>query len=192
MSSPDLKRVPGEAGVWVLLFGDLLAFSIFFLLFTDFRGQQPHLFQIGSASLNRSIGLTNTLLLLTSSLVVAMGVRRVRESRPGAALCFRLAMLLAASFVILKAAEYAQKLSHGITPLTSDFYLYYFAFTGIHLMHVLLGSAGLFVMSRQAQAKNPSPSRVLIVECCGLFWHVVDLLWIVLFALFYVTGAKSG
>lgn len=192
MSSPDLKRVPGEAGVWVLLFGDLLAFSIFFLLFTDFRGQQPHLFLTGSASLNKSIGLTNTLLLLTSSLAVAIGVRRVRENRRGAAPCFRLAMLLASGFVILKVSEYAQKLSQGITPLTSDFYLYYFAFTGIHLMHVLLGSAGLLVMYKLAQTQNPSPSRVLIVECCGLFWHIVDLLWIVLFALFYVTGAKIG
>lgn len=192
MSSPDFKRVPGEAGVWVLLFGDLLAFSIFFLLFTDFRGQAPQIFQSGSASLNKAIGLTNTLLLLTSSLAVAIGVRRVRDARPGAALRFRFAMLLAAGFVILKVSEYAQKISQGITPLTTEFYLYYFAFTGIHLLHVLLGSAGLFVMYRQAQATKPSPSRVLIVECCGLFWHIVDLLWIVLFALFYVSGAKIG
>jgi nitric oxide reductase NorE protein len=192
MSLPDARRVPGEVGVWVLLFGDLLVFSIFFLIFTDFRGQAPHLYQVGSASLNKAIGLTNTLVLLTSSLVVAIGVRRVREGSARAARCFGLAMLLAASFVILKVFEYAQKVQAGVTPLTSDFYLYYFAFTGIHLMHVLLGSAGLFVMHSQALARNPSPSRVLIVECCGLFWHIVDLLWIVLFALFYVAGAKHG
>jgi len=186
------KRIPGEEGIWVLLIGDLLAFSVFFLIFTYYRGQSPEMFAHGRESLNKIIGLANTLVLLTSSLFVALGVRRVRDDQPGAPRLFTFALLLGGSFIVLKIFEYGQKLSAGITPLTNDFFMYYFAFTGIHLSHVIIGSVALMVMVRQAKSRPHSPTRTMIVECGGLFWHLVDLLWIVLFALFYVAGGGHG
>lgn len=187
---PEVRRIPGEGGVWLLVGGDLLAFSLFFLVFSYYRHLQPEVFEAARQTLNRRIGLTNTLVLLTSSLFVAIGVRRVLADRAGAGRMFLAAMGCGGLFIVLKAVEYGQKIAHGITPLTNDFYLYYFAFTGIHLAHVVIGSGGLFVMA-QVSRREASPTRSLIVECGATFWHLVDLLWIMLFALFYLAGGHG-
>lgn len=187
----ETKPIPGEAGIWVLIEGDLLAFSLFFLIFVYYRGQQPEIFARSHETLDGAIGLTNTIILLTSSLFVALGVRRVRAARPGAVLLFRCALACGVFFTALKAIEYGEKIGHGITPLTNDFYMYYFAFTGIHLAHVLIGSAGLIYMAVVAARRPASPTRTMIVECGAIFWHLVDLLWIMLFALFYLVGSHG-
>ncbi|WP_235037589.1 MULTISPECIES: cytochrome c oxidase subunit 3 [unclassified Novosphingobium] len=185
------RRIPGEAGIWVLIGGEMLVFSLFFLIFAYYRSQQPEVFSQSHLMLDRGIGLANTLVLLTSSLFVALGVRRVREGQPGDGTFFRAGLACGAIFAALKAAEYTAKFSHGITPLTNDFFMYYFAFTGIHLVHVLIGSGGLAYLSFVA-SREPSPSRTMLAECAGLFWHLVDLLWIMLFALFYLAGGSHG
>lgn len=184
------RRVPGEIGLWVLIGGELFAFSVFFLVFAYYRGLEPDLFQASHLRLDNGIGLVNTLILLTSSLFVALGAVRVREGRDGAALWLRLALACGALFALLKSIEYAQKIGQGITPLTNDFFLYYFAFTGVHLLHVVIGSAAL-VFAIQATAREPSSGSTLIVECAATFWHLVDLLWIILFALFYLAGGHA-
>ena len=184
------RRIPGEAGIWVLIGGELAAFSAFFLVFAYYRGLEPTVFQRGHELLDHDIGLTNTLVLLTSSLFVALGVTRVRDGRAGAVTCIRLALLCAGIFFALKLLEYVQKISGGITPLTDDFFLYYFAFTGVHLLHVVIGS-GALIFSMAVIGREPSPTRTMIVECAALFWHLVDLLWIILFALFYLAGTNG-
>jgi nitric oxide reductase NorE protein len=169
----------------------MLVFSLFFLLFAFYRSEQPEVFAGAHRMLDRSIGLANTLVLLTSSLFVAMGVRRVREGLPGETVFFRAGLACGAIFAALKAVEYTAKFSRGITPLTNDFFMYYFAFTGIHLVHVIIGSGGLAYLSFVAP-REPSPARTMLAECAGLFWHLVDLLWIMLFALFYLAGGSHG
>ena len=104
---------------------------------------------------------------------------------------FGLALVCGLGFVLLKAIEYGQKIAAGITPLTSDFFMYYFAFTGIHLLHVLIG-IGALLLAISAAARPAAPSQLIVVECAGLFWHLVDLLWIILFALFYLAGGAHG
>jgi nitric oxide reductase NorE protein len=182
------KRIPGEAEIWVLIGGELLVFSLFFVVFSYYRGLQPELFYQSHLTLNRGIGLANTFVLLTSSLLVALGVRRVQQERAGAVPLFRAALGCGIAFAVLKALEYSEKLRHGITPLTNDFYMYYFAFTAIHLVHVLIGCGGLIYMTAVAGRREPSPTRTMIAECGGIFWHMVDLLWIMLFALFYLAS----
>lgn len=184
------RRIPGEVGIWVLIGGELLAFSAFFLVFAYYRGLDTALFDAGREQLDHRIGLVNTLILLTSSLFVALGVVRVREGRPGAARWFRLALACGGGFAALKAVEYGQKVAAGITPLTNDFFMYYFAFTGIHLLHVVIGS-GALLFAIGATGREPSESRTMIVECTAIFWHLVDLLWIILFALFYLAGGHG-
>jgi nitric oxide reductase NorE protein len=186
-SSP---RFPGEAGIWVLIGGELTAFAAFFLTFSFYRGLDPARFDASHRLLDHGIGLANTLILLTSSLFVALAVRRVREGRGDAGIWLRLALLCGGAFATLKVFEYWQKIAGGITPLTNDFFMYYFAFTGVHLLHVVIGSAAL-VFAIGALRREPSPGRTMIVECVGLFWHLVDLLWIILFALFYLAGGNG-
>ena len=184
------RRVPGEAGIWVLIGGELFAFSAFFLVFAYYRGLDPASFSAGHRLLDHGIGLANTLILLTSSLFVALGVQRVRDGREGAAFWFRLGLLCGGAFALLKVVEYGQKFTAGITPLTSDFFMYYFAFTGVHLLHVVIGS-GALIFAIGASRRAPSASRTMIAECAAIFWHLVDLLWIILFALFYLAGGNG-
>ena len=179
-------RIPGEEGIWVLILGDLFVFSLFFLTFVYYRGQQFAVFEQSALMLNRGLGLANTILLLTSSLFVAMGVHRVRKGLPRAARCFSLAILCGLGFVVIKGIEYHAKFAHGTTVTTNDFFMLYFAFTGIHLLHVLVGLGVLSFLATSARATAMTPGRQMLIECGALFWHLVDLLWVMLFSLFYL------
>jgi nitric oxide reductase NorE protein len=190
-TSSTSRRVPGEPGVWVLIFGDLFVFAAFFLSFESARSSAPDTFAAAHALLDRRIGLLASLLLLTSSLFVALSVHRMHSGSPGARDRLGISILLGAGFVVCKVLEYGMKVRQGITPLTNEFFMYYFAFTGIHLVHVLLG-LGILMFMRAGSRSPTSPQRRLLIESGGLFWHLVDLLWIVLFALFYVLGGEGG
>jgi nitric oxide reductase NorE protein len=179
------SRVPGEPGFWVLIAGDLFVFTVFFLTYAWYRGGEPELFAATQATLNRGFGLLNTVLLLSSSLFVAIGVHRLRDRGMPASLHFLAAILCGAGFVVVKIFEYGAKILAGVDVASNTFLVLYFAFTGIHLAHVLLGLGVLVVMRTAARGPDPA-SRVMLIECGATFWHVVDLLWIVLFALFYL------
>lgn len=177
--------MPGEAGIWVLVMGELFVFSIFFVTIAALHVAQPDAFRQAQGLLNRGLGLTNTLLLLTSSLFVALGQTRLRAGKPGASRLFGLAMACGLGFVVVKAFEYGEKVSSGLNIASSEFFTLYFAFTGIHLAHVLLGLVMLGLMT--ATGRGPvDPARGKLFECGAIFWHLVDLLWIVLFALLYL------
>jgi len=182
---PPARRIPGEAGIWVLILGELCLFSAFFVTIALARGQDPAHFLQSQATLNRTLGLTNTLLLLTSSLFAAMALHRVREGLAGAPRLFLFALMLGLGFVAIKLTEYSQKIAAGVDFSSGDFFMFYFAFTGVHLMHVLVGIAVLGALARIACGADAA-SRTTLIECGVLFWHLVDLLWIVLFALFYL------
>lgn len=186
------RRLPGEEGVWVFIFGDLVAFSAFFITFMVYRLDDPALYQAGRASLDQGLGLLNTLLLLTSSWFVATAVHQARHGR-----LERVTPLLATAaacgvgFGIVKAFEYGAKIEAGIGLTTDDFHMFYFMFTGIHLLHVLigLGVLGYLVLRTRAVTGGrvaADAGYVATLESGGAFWHLVDLLWIVLFALFYL------
>jgi nitric oxide reductase NorE protein len=185
----EAPKLPGEAGVWVLIFGDMAVFSAFFLTFAYYRAEDAALFHRSSATLNPALGALNTLLMLTSSWFVATGMHALRRGRQRpAAQCFLSALGCGLGFVGVKAVEYGAKFSAGITPATNDFYMFYFALTGIHLLHVLFGMAVLAFLARGA-ARGPIDARkIQHFESGASFWHLVDLLWIVLFALLYLAG----
>jgi nitric oxide reductase NorE protein len=180
------RRLPGEAGLWVLIAGDLFVFSLFFSTFLYYRGQEPDVFTISQQTLDRAFGLANTFLLLTSSLFVASATRRVREGRPGPRPLFIAAMACGLGFVVIKAFEYGAKFSAGIGFTTNDFFMLYFAFTGIHLIHVLIGLVILGVLALSSGKPEAGTARLMWIECGAIFWHLVDLLWVVLFSLFYL------
>lgn len=185
--APAGGRLPGEEGVWVFILGDLVVFALFFGTIVYTRGQDHAAFAAGQAHLHRGLGVLNTVVLLTSSLLVARGVRAVDGRGPGRApLLFGLAVGCALVFCAVKAVEYTSLLSDGYSPGTSDFFLYYFIFTGIHLGHVVLGGTLLTFVARRARKADPTGRDIAFAETGASFWHLVDLLWIVLFSLLYL------
>jgi nitric oxide reductase NorE protein len=183
------RRMPGEAGTWIFLFGDMLVFGVFFATFMYERGRAPQLFDESRQTLSIGIGLTNTLILLTSSLFVVTAIRAIRSSQKRAAqLLLAGAIACGAAFVGLKAVEYTAKVNAGHVPDENTFYLYFFILTGIHLIHVLIGIAVLVLLLTQARRTELSAQRVALVEGGACFWHLVDLLWIVLFPLLYLVS----
>jgi len=185
-TSAGKGHIPGEEGVWVFIFGDLLVFAAFFVTYAIGRLDEPGVFAQSQALLDRQLGLLNTLLLLTSSWCVAHAVHAVRHNDPRARLLTGGAILLGLGFVIVKFFEYSAKIDAGITLNTNSFFIYYYMFTGIHLLHVLIGLGVLtYVFSRFNRA-GQFQSGIGLIEGGGVFWHLVDLLWIVLFALLYL------
>lgn len=181
-------HVPGEPGIWVLLSGDLLIFTILFAVYLSRRAHDPALFATSQDHLNRTLGAVNTLILLTSSLFVALAVKALRDSRIRslAAPLTVVGALTGGCFVVIKAIEYRQKLSAGITPGTNEFYMYYFVLTGLHLAHVIIGLVVLAVLSRLAAKPDPTPTRIGYFEGGTCFWHLVDLLWLIIFPLVFL------
>jgi nitric oxide reductase NorE protein len=180
-------HIPGEAGLWVLILGDLLAFSLFFAVFLVHRAQDVALFAASQAAMGRGFGLANTALLLTSSLFVAWAVMAARASAPArSARLLILALSCGCGFIGSKVFEWGGKIAAGITLNSNEFYGFYYMFTGIHLLHVLLGMGVLVYLLARSNRADRGASYVAVMEGGGVFWHLVDLLWVVLFALLYL------
>jgi nitric oxide reductase NorE protein len=180
------KHIPGEPGVWLFLLGDMVIFGLFFIVFLYHRGQDVALYLESQKILDQNLGIINTLLLLTSSWFVVTGVRTARKDIPCEGIWFALAFFCGLGFVINKFFEYKAKLRAGITLFTNDFYMYYYIFTGIHLWHVILGLGVLAFMWRLTRLKSPSSRHIAFLEGGASFWHLVDVIWIILFPLLYL------
>lgn len=180
-------HIPGEPGVWVLIFGDLAAFSAFFIIFLVRRAQNLALFAASQAAMERRFGLVNTALLLTSSLFVAQAVIGARSgARSRSARQLLLALGCGFGFIVSKVFEWGGKIAQGITLNSNEFYSFYYMLTGIHLLHVLLGMGVLTYLLARSRRAEPGASYTAVMEAGGAFWHLVDLLWVLLFALFYL------
>ena len=180
-------HLPGEPGVWVFILGDLFVFAMFFIVFVYYRAQDVPLYVQAQSALNQKLGVVNTVLMLSSSWFVALAVHAARAKRGlWSPRCFALAFLCGLGFVIVKFFEYREKINAGIMLTTNDFYMYYYMFTGLHLMHVLIGMGVLIFMWRIARVGDFTAKSINILDSGASFWHVVDILWIVLFALLYL------
>ncbi|MGY4710577.1 cytochrome c oxidase subunit 3 [Mycolicibacterium sp. CBM1] len=183
------RRTPGEAGTWVFLLGDMLVFAVFFATFMVERSAAPEVFDAARKTLHVNIGLVNTLVLLTSSLFVVAAINGLRTgARPVAARVLLVAIACGVVFVALKVTEYVLLVGAGHTAGANHFYLYYFILTGLHLLHVCIGILVLVLMLTQTRRTELSANRLAVVEGGGCFWHLVDLLWIVLFPLLYLVS----
>ncbi|MFE3002158.1 cytochrome c oxidase subunit 3 [Nocardia sp. NPDC059246] len=182
-----VRRVPGEPGLWILLFGDMMVFLILFGVYLHERGRQTQVFDHAQETLNRNLGALNTLLLLASSLLVALAVRAVRgESRRLAPRLVIGGIACGLGFIVVKAFEYHAKLAAGLTPQTNQFFMYYFVLTGLHLVHLILGLAVLCALWVLARKPTLGKTQLAIFEGGACFWHMVDLLWIVIFPLIFL------
>ncbi|MQB07880.1 cytochrome c oxidase subunit 3 family protein [Agrobacterium tumefaciens] len=181
-------QIPGEPGLWVFLFGDMAIFLVFFVSYLFERAAAPALFASSSAEIGVMTGLVNTIILLTSSLLVAVGVNAMRGGANRlAGLVFTAALVCGLVFVTLKTAEYVHLVQAGNGQGSNLYYTYFFILTGIHLMHVLIGFVVLGMMITTARRSNASSDRdIRLVESCACYWHLVDLLWMVIFPLLYL------
>jgi nitric oxide reductase NorE protein len=183
------RAVPGEPGLWLFILADMTLFAVFFAITIVVRADEQTMFSASAAALHQGLGAANTLLLLTGSAFVALAVRATR--RDAAALAARLlalAICCALGFVALKAIEWADLLSNGHSVSSNDFFALYFMLTGMHLVHVLVGTGALIVIRRRVLQRAAARFEPQIVEGAASYWHMVDLLWLVLFPLLYLIG----
>jgi nitric oxide reductase NorE protein len=186
--TPRAKHLPGEEGTWIFILGDMTVFALLFGVFIQARSKDPALFDHASAQLNQNYGAVNTLFLLTSSLFVITGIRAIRDHIQKVAMwCFIGAMACGFGFLTLKVLEYHHELSRGLNPAKNDFFMYFFVLTGLHAFHLIIGMAVLtFLVVQSRRPEPPSEKRFAFIEGGACFWHMVDLLWIVLFPLLYL------
>ena len=173
--------------MWVFILGDMLIFALFFVVFVYYRAHDVPLFSHAQSTLSQGFGAFNTFLMLTSSWFVALAVQAARTNLGKlSARLFALAFLCGFGFVVVKFFEYSEKIHAGITLTTNDFYMYYFVFTGIHLMHVLIGMGVLAFLCNTSRRAVFNEKNINVLESGASFWHLVDILWIILFALLYL------
>ncbi len=189
---PSTRRIPGEPGLWLFLVLDMTFFAVIFGTFMYERAQQPELFATSRETLTIAWGAANTFVLLTSSLVVALALRCVREGALQAAeRLTAIGVALGAVFVTNKAIEWGVKIDAGHVPLENTFFQLYYTAAGVHLLHVLIGISVLLYLRHaigraRRRGSTASPTVIRNFESGAIYWHMVDLLWVVLFALLYL------
>jgi len=184
-------------GMWLFLFTEVLLFGGLFLLYSVFRSRFPMEFHSAAAELNLTLGATNTVVLLTSSLFMAAAITAMQKGSLKLSLYMQATTAaMAAIFLINKYFEWGAKISHGLYPGSEHmstlphgkilFYSLYYVMTGLHGLHVLIGLIILLVMIWFTVRGVVSQSDNIKLENSGLYWHLVDLVWIYLFPLFYL------
>jgi nitric oxide reductase NorE protein len=174
-----LEGLPGDPMMWVLVLSELVAFGLFLGAFIVAHAVRPAVFASGQAALDLSLAGYNTIVLVTSGWAAAKGAASARVGDSCRARRWLLvAMALGCAFVTIKLVEYAQEVGGGIGLETSVFFTLYFLLTGFHLLHVCLGIVILAVVCRRADPVH--------VETGTVFWHMVDLIWIVMFPIVYL------
>ncbi|QFG21373.1 cytochrome c oxidase subunit 3 [Actinomadura sp. WMMB 499] len=183
---PARRRLPGDVDMWVMILGDLFFFGCYFVTYMVFRALSAEEFAAAQRHLNVGIGVANTVVLLTSSLFAALAVLAVREDAWRKARGLLLAAgACGALFTVIKVYEWYAKIGEGHT-IEDEFFSFYYVLTGVHLVHVLLGLLVLGIGVRELRASGRR--RPTIVEQSVLLWHMIDLLWVVIFALLYLMG----
>jgi nitric oxide reductase NorE protein len=186
-SAHQERRMPGEPGIWMFIFGDMLMFSLLFLTYLWYRSEDVAGFQAAQKQLNQLLGMFNTFFMLSSSWFVASAVKMARRQNVKATVAgFAMGFACGLGFAVVKYFEYGEKIRAGISLTTHDFFMYYYLYTGLHFMHVLIGMGVLAYMGRYALSGGFDAVKIRNLESGASFWHVVDLLWIVLFALLYL------
>lgn len=181
------EGLPGDFAIWIFILAEMLAFGVLFVAYAFTRAGDVELFNASQATLNRTAGAINTLVLITSSYFVMRAVTAIKQGfSKDCAWWLGVAFLLGGVFVGIKVVEFHDKFSEGITLSTNSFYMFYLALTFFHFMHVLMGMIILAFVIAKARRGGYSRQDHVGVETGASFWHMVDLLWIILFPLVYV------
>jgi cytochrome c oxidase subunit 3 len=187
----------GKLGMWIFLFTELFLFGGLFLVYAVFRAQYSEDFHTAARELNTFIGTINTVFLLISSMTVAMSITAIQKNKRNLAIFLVfITLLLAALFMMNKYFEWSHKFEFKIYPGSEVlknlprgellFFGLYYMMTGLHALHVLIGMILLSINIFKIRAGVINQNHYLLLENSGLYWHLVDLIWIFLFPLLYL------
>jgi cytochrome c oxidase subunit 3 len=201
----EQQHEAGELGMWIFLCTEVMFFGGLFLAYTIYRTQDEAAFAAASRELDLFWGTVNTAVLLTSSLTMALAGFAARAARRTRLLLFLSAtMILGSVFIGIKGLEYYHKYEHGLMPLlglpfhwtgsarghAELFFILYFLMTGVHALHMLIGLGVLLVLLVKACRGKLLGEFSTPVHITGLYWHFVDIVWVFLFPLLYLIGAR--
>ena len=177
-----LSSLPGNPMMWILILGEMAVFGALFVGFAVARALDPATFDASQAQLDGLLGGLNTMVLVTSGWLVAVAVQRRASNRSVPNHGHRAAMLGAmafgAVFLAIKVIEYADKIGQGFAPETDMFFQLYYLMTGFHALHVVMGLIILGIVTWRDSLEN--------METGAAFWHMIDLIWVLLFPLVYL------
>jgi len=188
-----------KLGMWLFLVTEINLFGGLFVAYSYMRHKYPADFHHGGAELNATLGVTNTVVLLTSSLTVVLAIMAIQEGRRAVSRAYLAATIgLGLTFLVIKTFEWSAKFHHGLYPGAAHlatlphgeqiFFGLYFTMTGLHGLHVLIGISVLTVMARMIGSGKISQDKNVTLENGGLYWHLVDVIWIFLLPLFYLAA----
>src|SRR5690554_5905559 len=185
-SESNSRQLPGDIAVWIFIFAELAVFGILFIGFAVARSLDPETFQAGRDILHPWIGLLNTAALIIASYLVATAVHQFREKRSGAHRRLWFAVAVSCIYTLGKMYEYVTLYSQGYNLGTDTFFMFYFFLTFFHFMHVILGQIILVVLAVKVGNGDYDGSDMNGMESGASYWHMVDLVWLVLFPMIYV------
>ena len=188
------KFPPGDFAIWIIIYVELITFGLLFLGYAFSRRSNIEMFNESQLLLNQTSGFINTLILITSSYFVVQAVQTIskmtkesiKESNQKASKWLLYAILCGIGFLVIKFSEFYYIFGEGITLSTNKFFMFYLLLTVFHFMHVILGSVILFNIYNKTKIAGYKPDDYRGFETGASYWHMVDLLWIVLFPLVYI------
>lgn len=181
------RRLAGDLAIWFFILAELLAFGVFFAAYAFARARHAAEFDVAQQALNRDAGALNTLLLLSASALVVRAVQGAQAGQGRRAAPWLLgAIVCGLGFVGVKLGEYAGAFAAGVSLSSSVFHMFYLSLTFFHFMHVLLGLVILAVLWAGLLAGRYGPDNLNGLESGAAYWHMVDLVWLILFPLVYV------
>lgn len=187
-----------KVGMWLFIFTELMLFGGLFVVYAVYRYMNTEAFHLAGEELNRTMGAVNTILLLVSSMTIAMSTTTLQLKKKGATMALlTVTMLIGITFLVNKYFEWGVKFEHGIWPGSEQmlsqfsqgeilFFGLYFTMTGLHVIHIIIGLIIIAVTMVRVQKGIINENRASLLENAGLYWHLVDLIWIFLFPLFYL------
>jgi len=186
-----------KTGMWLFLFTEMLLFGGLFIVYSVYRFMNPVAFHLAAKELSVFIGTINTIILLISSTTIAMSITAIqKKNRKLALILLIITILLGLAFLVNKYFEWGEHIKEHIYPGSSIlalrghgdvlFYGLYFFMTGLHALHIIIGLIFIIVIAVSITRNRINSENYVLLENSGLYWHLVDLIWIFLFPLFYL------
>ncbi len=185
---------PGDLAIWVIIYIEFITFSLLFLGYAFSRRLDVELFNASQSVVNQTSGFVNTIILITSSYFVVKAVHSIKnmtadtlqESNKEASKWLLFAIVCGLAFITIKITEFSNIFGMGINLSTNRYFMFYIMLTVFHFLHVVLGSGILFLIYKKTKINGYLPNDSKGIETGASYWHMVDLLWIVLFPLVYI------
>lgn len=186
-----------KMGMWLFIFTELLLFAGLFVVYGVYRYLNPEAFALAAEQLSVTVGAINTIALLVSSATIAMASSSIRLKNKRLTLLLLLVTLaMAVLFMVNKYFEWMGKIEHGFFPSSPAlhglgsgdtlFFGLYFFMTGLHALHILIGIVLITVVFLRVKNNSITDNNPVLLDNSGLYWHMVDVIWIFLFPLFYL------